>query len=225
MIDRVTSSLLPASVAAALMLVGCASAPPSDDDEAPLAQKPPPAEVAPLDVVAALLAGRFDSTAQAARDARYFDVSLRACLIDLGDFASHALYVEQAMMDSLDAPYRQRAYVLEAGPDNAAVSHVFELKQPGRFVGLCDDTADAGPVVADLVGRDGCAVTLQEQGGAYVGGTTGKGCASTLQGAAYATSEVTLTATQIRSWDRGFDENDRQVWGAQAGPYEFDRID
>ena len=47
------------------------------------------------------------------------------------------------------------------------------------------------------------------------------GSGSTLRGATYAVSDVTLSATQILSWDRGYDAQDNQVWGAEAGPYEF----
>ena len=46
-------------------------------------------------------------------------------------------------------------------------------------------------------------------------------CASDLRGAAYATSEVTITPQFVLSWDRGFDNTGKQVWGATEGPYVF----
>ena len=49
------------------------------------------------------------------------------------------------------------------------------------------------------------AVHLAQEGDAFVGGTDGKSCRSTLSGARYAVSDVTLTANQILSWDRDFD--------------------
>jgi len=57
--------------------------------------------------------------------------------------------------------------------------------------------------------------------GYYTGSTVGKLCESNLRGAAYATSEVTVKSDRIISWDRGFDNEDNQVWGAEKGGYVF----
>ena len=57
----------------------------------------------------------------------------------------------------------------------------------------------------------------------FEGATSGNGCISTLRGAAYATSEITLEHDLLVSWDRGWDEHHEQVWGATAGGYEFAR--
>ena len=43
------------------------------------------------------------------------------------------------------------------------------------------------------------------------------------RGASYATSEVELREERITSWDRGYDGEGLQVWGATEGPYRFDR--
>jgi hypothetical protein len=73
-----------------------------------------------------------------------------------------------------------------------------------------------------LVPKAGCAVRLKRADGqTWTGGTDGHGCPSSREGAAYTTSEVTLTATELRSWDRGFDAKGKQVWGSTAGPYIF----
>jgi len=64
---------------------------------------------------------------------------------------------------------------------------------------------------------------MEWKGDHFEGGTVGEGCESTLSGATYATSEVTLDASTLESWDRGYDAEGTQVWGATAGPYVFDR--
>ncbi|MBY0262669.1 MAG: chromophore lyase CpcT/CpeT, partial [Phycisphaerales bacterium] len=71
--------------------------------------------------------------------------------------------------------------------------------------------------------KDGCAVImrLETAGGRFAGGTVGSGCPSTLRGATYATSEVTLTQDTLLSWDRGYDAAGEQVWGAKKGGYVF----
>ncbi|KAL3507706.1 hypothetical protein ACH5RR_033088 [Cinchona calisaya] len=41
-------------------------------------------------------------------------------------------------------------------------------------------------------------------------------------GATYSTSELSvLKNNEVRTWDRGYDEEGNQVWGANGGPYEF----
>jgi len=42
-----------------------------------------------------------------------------------------------------------------------------------------------------------------------------------MRGASYASSEVTLTATELNTWDRGYDAGGAQVWGSTKGPYRF----
>ena len=137
------------------------------------------------------------------------------------------LYVEQAAAEARDQPYRQRLYVVEAAADDprAARSRVFELADPARAVGLCAGTSALPEIATGAQERAGCAVTLSWDAarGAFTGSTHGRDCASTLRGAAYATSEVTLEAGRLVSWDRGFDAAGEQVWGAVTGPYVFVR--
>ncbi len=177
-----------------------------------------------VDRVAEWLTGSFDSSRQAADDDRYFDISLHVVPIWEGRDNGPWLYVEQAVSAAADRPYRQRVYrVVER--EGAVVSEVYTL--PGdamAFAGKWREPAAFDAISPeDLEKRDGCAVFLTRDGDRYVGGTRGEGCASTLQGAAYATSEVVVTSDRLESWDRGFDEADRQVWGAEAGPYVFRR--
>ncbi|MBM4280376.1 MAG: hypothetical protein FJ137_06310 [Deltaproteobacteria bacterium] len=177
----------------------------------------------------ALLTGRFDSSAQAARDSRYFPVQLRACAVDTPALGEHVLYVEQAMLSAADQPYRQRVYAIAQRDDGAVVSTVYELVQPERFVGFCDlgatDQAGIMPVVEDVAVLPGCAVILTATDDGFTGSTDGRACLNDYQGATYATSEVALTDASIESWDRGYDAADAQVWGATAGAYRFDRKD
>lgn len=66
-------------------------------------------------------------------------------------------------------------------------------------------------------------MTLTPDDDGFSGSTDGKACSNDHNGAAHATSEVTLTPTGIESWDRGYDATDAQVGGAVAGAYRFDR--
>jgi hypothetical protein len=172
--------------------------------------------------LARLLTGTFDSAAQAEEDPRYFAISLLTCRVDAPDLGELVLYVEQAMMGG--EPYRQRLYVVIADEPIVQNAHteIYTFLDPGSVVGLCDRPgASVAPQAAEL--REGCDVQMSWDGERMVGGTVGDGCASELNGARYATSEVTLTEDWLDSWDRGFDASGTQVWGAQAGPYRFDR--
>jgi hypothetical protein len=172
--------------------------------------------------VAGMLAGSYSSAAQAAADPEFFEVELHMAPIWSDRNDGSWLYVEQAMASAADRPYRQRIYqVIDAG-DGAVLSMVYELPNAADRVGawrapeaFMSDSPDL------LVRRDGCVIRLSPDGPSWKGSTNGRDCLSTLRGASYATSEVRLFEDRIETWDRGFDADDRQVWGATKGPYVF----
>jgi hypothetical protein len=228
-------------VASAMVLVGCSSS----DATAPRADAPTDAGVAETSsapLVEAelerLLTGRFDSADQASSDKAYFAISLRICKVTSSELGPRVLYVEQARMETLGKPYRQRLYVIERRDERTAVSQVLELTSPKDWVGACDEPSPRSVTKAESVERPGCAVILKRQAdGSFVGSTAdlewngsafeksngGVRCASDLNGATYASSEVTLDEGGLLSWDRGFDDAGKQVWGATAGGYRFVR--
>jgi hypothetical protein len=68
-------------------------------------------------------------------------------------------------------------------------------------------------------------VFLQRKGRNRFEGKTSEGtCPSDLRNAAYATSEVKLDRKKMCSWDRGYNKEGKQVWGATKGAYIFRRI-
>jgi hypothetical protein len=193
--------------------------------------KPPapaqPATEADLDALAEFLSGSFSSARQAAEDPAFRDVRLHAVRIwkDRGGPAERWLYVEQAMASALDKPYRQRVYKLERrASDGKLLSRVYTL--PGDPLALAGEWKKDKPLAGlspeRLTEREGCAIVLARRAdGAFEGGTEGKGCPSNINGAAYATSEVIVSAETLSSWDRGYDASGKQVWGAAKGPYLF----
>jgi len=214
--------------AAALLsapLAGCGG--PPIVDAGPL--NPPPAVADPdaPDAVATLadwMCGSFSSGAQAKADNKYFDVRLHVARLWTDRPDGPWLYVEQAMADAQDRPYRQRIYRLVPAPNGEVESVIHELPgDPLAWAGAWRDTSRFNALDPTILSwRPGCSVILSWQGtGAMRGSTAGTSCVSTLRGAAYATSEVTVTPTELLSWDRGFDAAGRQVWGATTGPYRF----
>jgi len=203
---------------ALLAALGCQATPEPD----PRAQAERPAER-----LAAWMTGSFSSAAQAAQQPEdYFDIRLVMVPIWTEREDGPWLYVEQAAASALDTPYRQRVYHLVGDADGVR-SDVYEL--PGDPLELAGAWAmpasfDAfGPAALAL--REGCSISLKEVAGAFTGSTVGTDCRSSLRGAAYATSEVSIALEVLTSWDRGFDEAGEQVWGAEAGPYVFVKQD
>lgn len=188
---------------------------------------PPPSAVRSSTRLAELMTGSFSSTAQAAADKDFLEIVLHMTPIWTDRPDGPWLYVEQAAASAQARPYRQRVYRLVDLEGGAVRSDVYTL--PGdalRFAGAWRDGAKlAGLTPEQLTLRAGCSLTLRpvNAGASFVGATEGTGCASDLRGAAYATSEATVTADRLVSWDRGFDSAGRQVWGAVKGGYVFDK--
>ena len=183
------------------------------------------------EAVAELLIGDFSSADQARLDPEFREVVLHARRIWAGPDHPKGtgdavwLYVEQAMAEAQDKPYRQRVYRLQAQGD-AVVSEVYALRaDPLRWAGQWKDPwafEAIGP--EDLDERSGCAVVLRRvDEHSFLGSTVGGGCPSELKGAVYATSEVRLAADGMTSWDRGYDAAGKQEWGATQGAYRFER--
>lgn len=185
----------------------------------------PPPIPAKVDRLADWLTGSFSSAAQSEGDQRFLNVHLNACRIWPDRVDGRWIYIEQAMGDALDRPYRQRVYCLKVDDQGWLVSEVFAFPAgmtPSAHAWRTPDSLDdVDPAL--LEPREGCTVYLDEAADAFKGGTRGRGCESALSGASYATSEVTIDATTISSWDRGYDDRGDQVWGATAGPYLFVR--
>lgn len=229
---------LPALMATGALLFMCACA--GSQDPPATAKQPTPttpaagaeasaksAEPELLDRFASYLTGRFDSKEQADADKDFFAIQLWVCPITAPELGERVLYVEQAAMSALDKPYRQRLYVLESAPsegrDPRVRSRIFTLADPGAAIGLCERAERPTMTASDAQERVGCAVTVAWDGTRFQGSSDGKACPSKLRGASHATVEVTLDNAVLESWDRGYDQSDKQVWGAEKGPYRFVR--
>ena len=183
-----------------------------------------PAGPGDLDRLVAWMIGAFSSSEQAAADSEFRDVRLHMVPIWTGRVDGRWLYVEQAIATTVEAPYRQRVYRITERADATFESAVYKLPEdPLRWAGAWkthDPLSELDP--SDLEPRTGCSIILAPtKDGAFEGSTIGNQCPSDLRGAAYATSEVRIESGRMVSWDRGFDEAGKQVWGATKGGYRF----
>jgi CpeT protein len=167
-----------------------------------------------------IMQGQYSSEAHSKRDTTYFNISLR--MVPIWKNKGHFLYVEQAMFTKQEKPYRVRIYkVSQRG--NEFVSEIYTLKNEKEWIGKWK-TPEAFEKLSetDIELKQGCEVILKRIGKNKFSGATGnKTCSSELRGASYASSIVTVTKNEILSWDQGFDKNDKQVWGAEKGGYQF----
>lgn len=178
-----------------------------------------------LDQLRSMMSGSYDSSLQAEEDSSYYNISLHMYPIWKNKGGGEYLYVEQALASMQDKPYRQRVYKLQKQADGSVVSFVYTLKNKSLFIGKWKDPKYFNKFGLSILDeREGCKVVLNRTFSGYDGSTQNDNCKSTLRGATYATSIVSLTENQITSWDQGFDEKGEQVWGAKKGPYKFVKL-
>jgi hypothetical protein len=175
-----------------------------------------------LAILGEWLTGSFSSREQAAADPAFHDVRLSMERIWPERTDGYWLYVEQAIAGHEARPYRQRVYHLTRHSPDSLRSEVYTLPGAERFIGGFAARESSTIIPDSLELRAGCAIFLvRKDAESFTGSTQGPDCASTLRGAAYATSEVVVTEETLASWDRGFDVDGEQVWGSTAGPYIF----
>lgn len=172
-----------------------------------------------------LMTGTFNSAKQASKDSSFYDISLQMYPIWQERSGENWLYVEQAVSAAPQRPYRQRVYKVEKIGTDLYQSIVYTLPNPKRFVNQYNNASAFNVISPDsLMERTGCTVYLRKISDNYFRGATKDGtCESTLRGASFASSEVEVFDNKIISWDRGFDKDGKQVWGAVKGGYVFDK--
>ncbi|HMS64845.1 MAG TPA: chromophore lyase CpcT/CpeT [Ignavibacteria bacterium] len=170
--------------------------------------------------------GSFSSEEQSKNDSDYFDIRLHMARIWSDRTDGYWLYVEQAVAQAQEKPYRQRVYHVTQKGDGTFESAVFTMNAPLRFAGEWKkDNPMENFSVDSLIAREGCTVHLKKTSeNVYEGSTQAKDCESDLRGAKYAVSEVKITSEGIVSWDRGYNDKDEQVWGAEKGGYNFIKL-
>ena len=177
-----------------------------------------------VDAIAAHLIRPMDTTAQAEDNPRFIGVQMITCAIQItnpvNSQPSIYLYQEQALTESIESPYRQRFLQITLSTDATRVeSRTYRPPTPETWTGLCQQTnpiVDAG-ALGDLV----CVVELRPSPLGYVGSTPDEGCPVNVRGAVRLTNIIVLHQDGMDTWDRGFDVNDVQVWGAESEPYQY----
>jgi hypothetical protein len=177
--------------------------------------------------LSALLIGNFSSADQAYADRSHRNATLRCARIWPERTDGPWFYAEQALQSAPEQPYRQIVYQLATTDDGTPELRVFTLLDPIALTNAWRDPLRFSKYAPSaLLSQDGCTLALHAlPDGSFRGATSGQGCPSDLNGAAYATTELTLTPDHIISWDRGYNAKGRQVWGPLNGGYVFKRVE
>lgn len=146
----------------------------------------------------------------------------------LPQLAPGSLLLEQWYAFAPAQPYRIRVLRAEQASSGLLI-HNQALLDEKRFWGAVDNAELRARIQpADLKPLKGCSYQVREQGQGFVGEVEpGCGCLVQRKGAtAYLVSSFELDQQGMRTIDRGHDpESHEQLWGSQAGPFEFRRTD
>ena len=171
------------------------------------------------------MTGWFSSARQAADDPEHpYPIRMVGARIWTERDNGAWLYMEQALEESPSEPYRQWIYRIA---DDAGMIRidVYTFKEDPR--GFAQPWERGMSVfnrlgLEDVTRRSGCSIYVTRSvDGRFVGGTDEGTCLTSLNGASYVTSEMSVSATRVTMWDRGYNESGRQVYGPVRGPLVF----
>jgi hypothetical protein len=179
--------------------------------------------------VVSRLVGTMDTSAQAATNPKIANVQMITCRVRVANPSPQAkeavfLYQEQGMADKLAKPYRQRFLRIAPSIYSQSIESLsFKPDNLSAWVGLCNKPEGDRTVQRRDLGQPICSVFLRKTGSVYVGNTPVDGCPAKVRGAVRITNRVILHETGMDTWDRGFDAQGKQVWGAESDSYQFRR--
>ncbi|NJP09564.1 MAG: chorismate mutase [Leptolyngbyaceae cyanobacterium RU_5_1] len=182
------------------------------------------------DEVSSLLEGKMDTSAQAMANSKAPSVRMTTCRIQVSGTPANQpsifLYQEQALTHKLAQPYRQRFLEISPNPSSQSVRSLsFKPANPAPWAGFCNKPTAERIVNRNDLGSPICSVFLKRSGNRYIGNTPINGCPTNVRGAVRVTNRIELSKSGMNTWDRGFDANGKQVWGAQSESYQYRRIE
>ena len=186
-------------------------------------------KLAQVEDVASHLVGVMDTSQQATVNPNRVNVRMTTCQVRLNEANSRFnildsifLYQEQALVENLNQPYRQRVLRLAPNPYGEGVeSKSFKYFEPEALVGLCQQQEATRIVLAQGLLDVNCSVFLVPIETIYLGKTPPEGCPTNFRGATKITNLVILNAQGMETWDKGLDEKGERVWGAENEPFIY----
>lgn len=131
------------------------------------------------------------------------------------------LYQEQAINSTLQNPYRQRFLWIHQNTEGNLESLSFRPQNSKNWINFCNKLETERVITRDELGNTVCTVILRKIINDYIGETPPEGCPANIRGATRITNTIILRSNSMDTWDRGFDAQGHQVWGAESQAYEY----
>ncbi|SEL97310.1 CpeT/CpcT family [Aquimarina amphilecti] len=179
-----------------------------------------------LDNFAQLLTGKFSSKKQSKQELDYSAVSLVNAPI-WKNRAEHWFYQELYDEKNNAAIYNQRILRIRRVDSLTISSTSYVIPNRKKYVNAWKDVSIFNLLSIDsLKIREGCDVFFKKKTSTIYQGKTKKGtCSSSFsKKISFTTSNIVISRNKISSWDRGYDNKGKQVWGKIQGPYNFIRV-
>ncbi|WP_013321691.1 chromophore lyase CpcT/CpeT [Gloeothece verrucosa] len=177
------------------------------------------------------LVGIMDTSAQAAENPKKSSVRMTTCQVTFrgandsvqNSFGSPVyLYQEQALTQELNKPYRQRFLEIQPSVGQETVeSKSYKPAQPETLIGLCNKPESERVLQQSDLGEFVCRVFLKPSPDGFIGETPPEGCPANVRGAVKITNTIILHSRGMDTWDKGYDAQGHQVWGAREDAYQY----
>src|SRR5690554_2627056 len=171
------------------------------------------------------LSGEFTSAEQAQKDDTYKNATLRNVQIWPNATNGAWIYSEETWVSEPESPINQRIFFISEITDSEFSIDVYNLPNKENYIGAWNNpNAFSELAVFDLKFKDGCTLFLFYDGFQYSGETSKGSCPDNSEGSAYSTSNLILVPGEIQLWDRGYNAENKLVWGAKNGPYIYKKL-
>lgn len=173
-----------------------------------------------------ILEGTFSSKKQSEKDPSFHHVNLSNTRI-WEDKKEVWFYQELYNPNRTTSIYNQRIIQVKRLDSFTISSTSFIIPDAKKYVnGWKNKDIFDSLTIKDLKKREGCDVFFRKKTSSiFLGKTKNKTCQSIFRKEmVFITSVVVLSDEKITSWDRGYDEKNRQVWGKIQEPYAYDKI-
>lgn len=183
--------------------------------------------------VTSYLTGIMETSAQAKAIPDAPSVRMTTCEVKVNNTDSSVqhykgvfLYQEQALTRNLSKPYRQRILnILPSIDKNSIESVSFKPINPKNWIGLCHKPLSERVINSQEIENVNSSVFLKPVGTEYIGETQPGGCIINFKGAVKVTNTIKLYQNGMKTQDRGFDAQGKQVWGAENRSYQYQKIE
>ncbi len=167
------------------------------------------------------ITGTFSTYEQHKTDSTFDDVRVYTKLIRKDVNGIYWVYTEQGEAKNY-VPYRQRVYQIALVEDYIKL-RIYYLNDITKHSFFKPETIN-NITLADIKLKPGCDLNIRLKGNYYGGDTNDKNCIATFRGSSYTTTNFEVHKDYVKSWERGWSKDDKQVWGSSKGHYIYKKI-